>query len=155
MVSLWQLLPGIKLKNVSCEVEDFIETHLCMLSRILRSYMEQNKDAVWPLVLLLVNGCVLIQSTRTHMISYVCTWGLLLLILHRNILFFKSVPGSRYEYSVRLFFFGFNNMRRNTFRSGFVRYKAKTWKKKKPCVAFRGQGDAAVWHFASMNDSYG
>ena len=50
-------------------------------------------------------------------------------------------------------FFGFNNMRRNTCRSEFVRYQAKTWKQ--PCVAFRGQGDAAVRQIASMNDSYG
>ena len=52
-----------------------------------------------------------------------------------------------------IFFFGFNNMRRNTCRSDFVRYQAKTWKQ--PCVAFRGQGDAAVRQIASMNDSYG
>ena len=32
-------------------------------------------------------GCVLIQSTRTHTISYVCTWGLLLLIFHWNTYF--------------------------------------------------------------------
>ena len=44
-------------------------------------------------------------------------------------------------------------MRRNTCRSGFVRYQAKTWKQ--PCVAFRGQGDAAVRQTASMHDSYG
>ena len=34
------------------------------------------------------------------------------------------VVGSRY-----VFFFGFNNMRRNTCRSDFVRYQAKTWKR--------------------------
>ena len=44
-------------------------------------------------------------------------------------------------------------MRRNTCRSDFVRYQAKTWKR--PCVAFRGQGNAAVRQIASMNDSYG
>ena len=58
------------------------------------------------------------------------------------------VVGSRYD-----FFFGFNNMRRNTCRSNFVRYQAKTWKQ--PCVAFRGEGDAAVRQIASVNDSYG
>ena len=58
------------------------------------------------------------------------------------------VVGSRYD-----FFFGFNNMRRNTCRSDFVRHHAKTWKQ--PCVAFRGQADAAVRQIASMNDSYG
>ena len=44
-------------------------------------------------------------------------------------------------------------MRRNTCRSDFVRYQTKRWEQ--PCVAFRGQGDAAVRHIASMNDSYG
>ena len=44
-------------------------------------------------------------------------------------------------------------MRRNTYRSDFVRYQGKMWKQ--PCVAFRGQGDAAVRQIASMNDSYG
>ena len=43
-------------------------------------------------------------------------------------------------------------MRRNTCRSDFVWYQVKTWKQ--PCVAFRGQGDAAVRQIASMNDSY-
>ena len=66
--------------------------------------------------------------------------------------FFWSVPGSRY--CSRYFcFFGFNDKRRNTYRSDFVRYQAATWKQ--PCVAFRGQGDAAVRQIASMNDSYG
>ena len=58
------------------------------------------------------------------------------------------VVGSRYD-----FFFGFNNMRRNTCRSDFVRYRAKTWKQ--PCVTFRGQGDAAVRQIVSMNYYYG
>ena len=44
-------------------------------------------------------------------------------------------------------------MRRNTCRLAFVRYQAKTWKQ--PCVAFRGEGDAAVRQIASMKDSYG
>ena len=62
--------------------------------------------------------------------------------------FFWSVPGSRYC-SRYFFFFGFNDKRRNTYRSDFVRYQAATWKQ--PCVAFRGQGDAAVRQIASMN----
>ena len=45
-----------KIKNVSCETEDFIETHLCKLRGILRSCVKQNKDAVSSLVLLLVTG---------------------------------------------------------------------------------------------------
>ena len=53
------------------------------------------------------------------------------------------VVGSRHD-----FFFGFNNMRRNTRRSDFVRYQTNTWKQ--PWVAFRGQGDAAVRHIASI-----
>ena len=37
---------------------------------------------------------------RTHIISYVCTWGLLLLIIHWNISFFCRylVVGSRYDF---------------------------------------------------------
>ena len=58
------------------------------------------------------------------------------------------VVGSRYD-----FFFGFNNMRRNTCRSYFVKYQAKTWKQ--PCVAFRGECNAAVRQIASLNDSHG
>ena len=52
-----------------------------------------------------------------------------------------------------IYFFGFNNIRRNTSRSDFVRYQAKTWRQ--TCVAFRGEVDAAVWQLASTNDSYG
>ena len=46
----------VKENNVSREIEAFIETHLCKLREILRSYMKQNKDAVWSLVPLLVTG---------------------------------------------------------------------------------------------------
>ena len=45
-----------KIKVVSCEIGDFIETHLCKLCGIRRSCMKQNKDAVWSLVLPLVTG---------------------------------------------------------------------------------------------------
>ena len=47
-----------KIKNVNnnCEIDDFVETRICKLRGILRSCMKQNKDAVWPLVLLLVTG---------------------------------------------------------------------------------------------------
>ena len=45
-----------KIKNISCKIEDFIETSLCKLRGILRSCMKQNKDAVWSIVLLLVTG---------------------------------------------------------------------------------------------------
>ena len=79
---------------------------------------------------------------------YVRRWGLFLLIFHWNISFF-----CRYLVVGTIFFSVSNNMRRNTSRSDFVRYQAKTWKQ--PCVAFRGQGDAAVRQIASMNDSYG
>ena len=88
--------------------------------------------------------------------SYVCTWGLLLLIFHWNtyqgISFF--VVGTWYVVCSRYdFFFGFNSMRRNTCRSNFVLHQAKRWKQ--PCVAFRDQGDAAVRQIASVNDYYG
>ena len=74
-----------------------------------------------------------------------CYFGFFIEMFH----FFSRylVVGSRYD-----FFFGFNNMRRNTRRSDLVGYQAETWQQ--PCVAFRGQGGAAVRQFASMNDSY-
>ena len=72
--------------------------------------MKQNKDAVWPLVLRLVTGVRTDPGTRTHMISYVCAWGSLLLILHWNthliFLVGTSVPGSQYS-RYDFFFFGF------------------------------------------------
>ena len=52
----FSILITIKLKNVSCEIEDFIETYLRKLRGILRSCMKQNKDAVWSFVLLSVTG---------------------------------------------------------------------------------------------------
>ena len=79
---------------------------------------------------------------------YVRRWGLFLLIFHWNISFF-----CRYLVVGTIFFSVSNNMRRNTSRSDFVRYQAKTWKQ--PCVAFQGQGDATVRRIASMNASYG
>ena len=45
---------------------------------------------------------MLIERTRTHIISYVCTWELLLLISHWNISFPSRYNGSRW--SVRFFF---------------------------------------------------
>ena len=58
------------------------------------------------------------------------------------------VGGCRYD-----LFSVFDKMRRDTCRSDFVRYQAKTWKQ--PCVAFRDQGDDPVRQISSMNGSYG
>ena len=65
-----------------------------------------NKDAVWSLVLLLyflVAGCVLIQNARTQIISYVCTWRLLLWFFIEIFHFFNRylVVGSRYDFFFR------------------------------------------------------
>ena len=90
--------------------------------------MKQNKDAVWSLVLLLVPG---VRTDPKYSNSYdiirmymrIVTLDFFIAI---RILFFWSVRrylvvGSRYD-----FVFGFNSMRRNTCRSDFVRYQAKT-----------------------------
>ena len=119
-----------KIKVVSCEIGDFIETHLCKLCGIRRSCMKQNKDAVWSLVLPLVTG-VRADPKYSYTYDIIC--------LYVRIVTFdfslKYVFGcfSRYvgtlavvgTRSVR-FFFGFLNMRRNTCRTDFVRYQAKT-----------------------------
>ena len=56
-----------KVKNVSCEIEDFIKCHLWKLRGILRSCMKQNKDAVWSLVLRL---CIGISADPKYSCSY-------------------------------------------------------------------------------------
>ena len=136
-------------------MEDFIETHLCKLRGILRSCAKQNRDAVWSLVLLLVAGVRADPKySYSHMISYAwcvredCYFWFFMAIFHfcSRYLVLGTVVDT-------IFFLGFNNMQRDTCRSDFVRYQAKTWKQ--PCVAFRGQGDAAVRQIANMNDSYG
>ena len=113
-----------KIKVVSCEIGDFIETHLCKLCGIRRSCMKQNKDAVWSLVLLLVTA---VRADPKYSYSYdiicmhvkIITFDFIFEIFH----FFSRylVVRSRHD-----FFFGFNNMRSNTCRSDFVRYQAKT-----------------------------
>ena len=114
--------------------------------------MKQNKDTVWSLVLLLVPG-VLADPKYSYSCYIICMYVRIVNVCSSLKYFFYYfsrylVVGSRYH-----FFFRFNNMRRNTCRSNFVQYQAKTWKQ--PCAAFRGQGDAAVRQIASMNDSYG
>ena len=93
----------IKFKNVSCEIEYFMETHLCKLRGILRSCMRQNKDAVWSLLLLLVAG---VRADPKYSYSYdiICMYvrivtfdfSLKYLIFH----FFTRclVVGSRYDF---------------------------------------------------------
>ena len=114
--------------------------------------MKRNKDAEWSLVLLLITG---VRSDPKYSNScdtiriYLredCYFWFFTEIFH----FFSRymVVSSRYD-----FLGGVNNMWRSTCRSDFVRSQAKTWKQ--PCVAFRGQGDAAVRQIASMNYSYG
>ena len=114
--------------------------------------MKQDKNAVWPIVLLLVTG---VRADPKYSYSYdiICMYVRIVTLdfSSKHVFHFFSrylVVDSSYD-----FFFGFNNMRRNTCRSDFVRCQAKTWKQ--PCVAFRGQGDAAVRQIASMSDSYG
>ena len=96
---------------------------------------------------------MLIQSARTHILRSI--WYHMRVREDCSFWFFNEISHffSRYLVVGTIFFFGFNNMRRNTRRSDFVQYQAKTWKQ--PCVAFRGQSDAAVRQIASMNDSYG
>ena len=57
-----------KIKNASCEIEDFIDTHLCKLRGIFRCCMKQNKDAVWSLVRFLVTG---VRADPKYSYSYI------------------------------------------------------------------------------------
>ena len=60
--------------------------------------VNQNKDTVWSVVLLLVTG---VCADPKYSYSYICmtscvrTWGLLLLVFNWKISFFQSVPNSR------------------------------------------------------------
>ena len=135
---LWDLRISSKLIFASC---------LGYFYLVLWS-MKQNKDAVWSLVLLLVTG-VRANPKYSYFYDIICMYLRIVTFdfsLKYVIHFFSRY--SRYD-----LFFGFNNMRRNTCPSDFVRYQAKTWKQ--PRVAFRGQGDAAVRQIARMNYSYG
>ena len=103
--------------------------------------MKQNKDAMWSLV---VTG---VRADSKY--AYSCIWCMYVrtVTFDFSLKYFIFLVGSPYD-----FFFGFNNMRRNTCRSDFVRYQAKTWKQ--PGVAFQVHGDATVRQIASMHDSY-
>ena len=126
------------------------------LIRMYSSYVAWSKTrvryAVWSLVLLLVTGVRADPKCSYPYIWYFmyvredCHFRYFIKIFH----FFSRylVVGSQYD-----FLFGFNNIRRNTCRSQFVRYKAKTWKQS--CVILRRQRDDAVRQVARMNDCYG
>ena len=89
-----------QIKEVSCEIGDFIETHLCKLSVILRSCMKQKKDAVWSQYHSTLSCWGASWSKVIVFIwyrMYVREDCLFWFFIEIQISFFESVPGSRYS----------------------------------------------------------
>ena len=112
-VCFMRLLPGI---FHACSYDTYIIVVPCM---------KQNKDAAWSLVLFSVTG---VRADPKYSYSYdlICMYVRIVTFdfsLKKNIFLVGTWQSVRSRYA---FFFGFNNMRRNTCRSDFVRYQAKT-----------------------------